>query len=344
MAQLRPVDETAILLRRMEGLTVALATPLNRDGTLDVGGLERLIDFVHKGGAACLFVLGWAGEGPLLNDETRTAVMNETCRIARGRVPVMVGVCEQSLGRSLSLVNAARQAGADLVLSTPPYSYAVPEHLLVDYFKDLAKLGGMPVVVYQNDELGKRLSFDTLQQLSQTPGIVGTKAFVPYVELQRYFYKLHQPDRFAVMSGDEYQYAAALLLGVRHFTMGGPGNFCPAYCTSIYHKALDGQWDAIREMQKRLAEFCDAVYAPAQTAYAAIKGALQCLSICGASIASPHVPLSDEGLAKVQQALSMYADLLDGKTPEQHVGTDGEHQRGMHKYPHTYRCPTSPVG
>ena len=26
----------------------------------------------------------------------------------------------------------------------------------------------------------------------------------------------------AVISGDEYQYAAALLLGIRHFTMGGP--------------------------------------------------------------------------------------------------------------------------
>lgn len=334
----RPVlDDTATLLRRMEGLTVALSTPLCDDETLDVGGLERLIEWVLEGGATCLFALGWAGEGPLLSDQTRTAVMKETCHIARGRVPVMIGVCEQSLRRSLALVEAARQAGADLVLSTPPYSYAVPEHLLADYFKDLAAQGGMPLVVYQNDELGKRLSFDTLQRLSQTPGIVGTKAYVPYLELQRYFYKLHQPGRFAVISGDEYQYAAALLLGVRYFTMGGPGNFCPAYCTSIYRLALVGQWDAVRDMQKRLAEFCDAVYAPAQTAYAAIKGALQCMDICTAHIASPHAAISDEGLKMVREVLAKYGDLMGGKLPLHNSRGDGEHRLGVHQRPQVSR-------
>ena len=175
MKTMSPRDGTGDLLKRMEGLTVALSTPLSSNGTLDVGGLERLIQLVLDGGASCLFALGWAGEGPLLGDETRKAVMNETCRIARGRVPVMIGVCDQSLNRSLALVEEASRAGADLVLSTPPYSYAVPERLLAEYFKDLARLGGMPVVVYQNDELGKRLQLDTLQVLSQTPGIVGSQ-------------------------------------------------------------------------------------------------------------------------------------------------------------------------
>ena len=313
MTTIDSIDNPAVLLERMEGITVALATPLNSDGTLDVAGMERLIERVIEGGTACLFSLGWAGEGPLLSDETRRAVMGETCRIARGRVPVMIGVSEQSLPRSLVLVEAARQAGADLVLSTPPYSYDVPEHLLADYFKDLAKLGGMPVVVYQNDELGKRLQFDTLLRLSQTPGIVGTKVYVPYLELQRYFYKLHQPGQFAVMSGDEYHYSAALLLGVRHFTMGGPGNLCPRWCTSMYRLALQGQWDAVREMNERLAEFCDEVYAPADTAYAAIKGALYCMDICAVHISSPHSPLSDEGQKLVRAILDRYGDVLDGE-------------------------------
>lgn len=310
MKEVLSKDGTAALLKRMEGLTVALSTPLNSDGTLDVAGLERLIQWVLDGGATCLFALGWAGEGPLLSDETRRAVMHETCRIAHERVPVMIGVCDQSLNRSLALVKDAKKAGADLVLSTPPYSYVVPERLLADYFKDLAGVGGMPVVVYQNDELGKRLQLETLQVLSQTPGVVGVKAYVPYLELQRYFYKLHQPDRFAVFSGDEYQYAAALLLGIRHYTMGGPGNFCPAYCTSIYRSAIQRQWDAVREMQKRLAELCDAIYAPADTAYAAIKGALHCMGICDAYICSPHAQISEEGRKTIHAALDNYGDIL----------------------------------
>ena len=135
---------------------------------------------------------------------------------------------------------------------------------------------------------------------------------MPYLELQRYFYKLHQPEQFIVLSGDEYQYAAALLLGVRYYTMGGPGNFCPAYCTSIYRMALEGQWDAVREMQKRLAELCDAIYAPADTAYAAIKGALHCMGICEAYISSPHSQLSEEGQKLVRAVLDNYGDMIEG--------------------------------
>jgi dihydrodipicolinate synthase/N-acetylneuraminate lyase len=323
------IDSAATLLERMEGITVAMVTPLNRDNTLDVEGLERLIERAIEGGAACLFPLGWAGEGPLLSDPVRTAVMEETCRIASGRVPVMVGVSEQSLGRSLELVSTARRAGADLVLSTPPYSYIVPEHLLGDYFCDLADSGGMPVVIYQNDELGKRLPFDTLLRLSKTPGIVGIKAYVPYVELQRYFLGLHQPDRFAVMSGDEYQYAPALLLGVRHFTMGGPGNLSPAWCTSMYQLALEGRWETVREMHKRLVAFCDAVYTPAETAYAALKGALHCLGVCSEHICSPHTPLSDEKLKLIRAALENHGDVLDGKFPTDGSFTSRKRATGM---------------
>lgn len=331
------MDDPAILLQRMEGLTVALSTPLCDDGTLDVAGLERLIELVLDGDATCLFALGWAGEGPLLSDETRADVMRETCRIARGRVPVMIGVSEQSLERSLPLADAARQAGADLVLSTPPYSYEVPEHLLVDYFRDIAARSGMPLVIYQNDELGKRLSFDTLQQLRQTPGIVGIKAYVPYLELQRYFYELHEPDRFVVFSGDEYQYSAALLLGVRYFTLGGPGNFCPAYCTSIYRRASEGQWDEVRDMQRRLAEFCDAVYAPGQSAYAAIKATLHCMGICSSHISSPHFPISDDGQEQIRKVLQNYGDIMNGRSRDREFQGGGKHDLGMHKRPKATR-------
>ena len=309
------MNDVSTLLKRMEGLMVALVTPLTNDGTLDVAGLERLIERVLDGGATCLFALGWAGEGPLLGDDTRLAVIHETCRIARGRVPVMIGVSEQSLNRAMVLVEAARRAGANLVLSTPPYSYAVPEHLLAEYFANLAKSGGLPVVVYQNDELGKRLSFETLLRLSQTPGIIATKAFVPYNELQRYYYKLHEPGRFAVISGDEYQYAAALLLGIRHFTMGGPGNLCPTYCASMYAAACEARWDVVRAMHRRLVEFCHALYALGGTAYSATKGALFCLDICAANICSPHAPLTDEDQKAVRGVLADCADVFTKPGP-----------------------------
>jgi 4-hydroxy-tetrahydrodipicolinate synthase len=222
----------------------------------------------------------------------------------------MIGVSEQSLPRALELAGMAEQAGGDLILSTPPYSYSIPQSLIYEYFKELAARSGMPLVVYQNDEVGVRVEVETLVRLSTTPGIIGVKGYMPFNQLQRCFRKADQPGRFAVMSGDEYLYAAALLLGIRHFTMGGPGNVCPMWCTSIYRSALDNDWTAVSKKQRRLTDFCDALYTGMDTAYAAIKYALKCLGVCSAHISSPHRAISPEQQKQVERVLTEYAEVV----------------------------------
>jgi 4-hydroxy-tetrahydrodipicolinate synthase len=285
---------------------------LDQNGDLDVAGLERLVARALKGGVSCLFPLGWAGEGPLLPNRVRERVMRETCRIAAGRVPVMAGISEQSLPRALELAAMAKAAGAALVLSTPPFSYIVPQRLVYGYFKELAARAGLPLVIYQNDEVGVKVENDTLVQLSEAPGIVGVKAFVNFLQLQRSFRTAHKPGRFAVMSGDEYLYSSALLMGVRHFTMGGPGNLSPAWCVRMYKAALAGDWRTVATMQARMAEFCDALYIGADSAYAAVKHSLQCLGLCSARITPPHRPLPRAQQRQVERALATYPDLVKG--------------------------------
>lgn len=220
-------DRIAPLLDQMKGLNVALATTLNEFDEWDAAGLERLLERVIAGGASCLFPLGWMGEQPLLSSSARNAMLVETCRIAKGRLPVMVGENEQALPRALQQAEMPRQAGADVILSTPPYSYHIPQNLIYDYFKELAAASKMPVVVYQNDEVGVTIEEDTLSQISRAPGVVGVKVYMLFLSLQKSFLQADRPGRFAVMSGDEYLFGAALFLGIRHYTMGGPGNLCP---------------------------------------------------------------------------------------------------------------------
>jgi len=305
-------QEVADLLHRMEGVTVALATPLDEHGELDVPGLKRLIERVVAAGSSCLFPLGWMGEGPLLKDGVREAMMRETCRLANHRLPVMIGVSEQSLPRALDLAAMAQRAGADLILSTPPFSYSIPQNLVYEYFKELAAKSGLPLVIYQNDEVGVHVELETLLRLSTTPGLVGVKAFMPYGQIQRCFHRADRPGRFAVMSGDEYLYGAALLLGIRHFTMGGPGNICPKWCTGIYRSALDNEWAAVTKKQRRLTDFCDAIFIGVDTAYASVKYALKCLGLCEPYISSPHRVIPPEQQKQVEQALKEYADVVAG--------------------------------
>lgn len=302
----------SVLLRQLEGITVALATPLDKNGELDVSGLERLIERALSGGATCLFPLGWMGEQPLLSDAMRRRVLFETCRLAADRVPVMAGVSEQSLPRTLEQAMAAREAGATCILATPPYSYDISQSLINEFFTQLAKQSRMPVIIYQNGEVGVQVSNNALHELSFVPGVVAVKASMPYHTMQRSFARTHRPGEFAVMSGDESLYGAALFLGIRHFTMGGPGNLCPGWCARMHHAAVAGEWQTVQQMQKRLVAFCEALFAFENlTPYAAVKCALENLGLCSRRITSPHLAADEEQSARIAEVLREHCDIVE---------------------------------
>lgn len=303
--------QTEELLRKMEGIIVAMATPLDESGNPDRAALERLVERLVAYGASCLFPLGWCGEQPLLCDEARQTVLEEVCRLAAGRIPVMVGVSEQSLPRALRWANSALDAGADLILVTPPYSVPIPQKLVHAYFQELAEKSGLPLVVYQNDEVSVRVEVDTIQQLSNTPGVIGVKAFMPYMELQAAYERANKPGRFAVISGNEYTFGAALLCGIRHFTMGGPGNICVKWCVSMHQSAVGGDWETVRTKQHRLNEFCDAIYWTSNSPYEVVKYVMSHLGICSARISSPLRQLTQQEKQFVDRGLKKYADVLD---------------------------------
>ena len=300
------------LLEAMEGITVALVTPMTSEGTLDVPGLEHLVERSLANGARCLFPLGWAGEAPRLPDEVRRGMIQHTCRLAAGRAPVMAGVSEQSLTRALELAECARDAGADILLATPPYSYPIPQDIVYEFFRLLAAESGMPTVAYQNDDVGVRIEVETMVELSRTPGIIGVKAYMPFGELQKAFHQANRPGAFAVMSGDEALFGAALGLGIRHFTMGTPGNVCLGWCVSTYRSAVNGDWDAVREKQKRLVEFCHDFYPQVEAPSAAAKYILHKAGLFASTyVTPPHRELSPEQKQFVDGALESFSDVFD---------------------------------
>ncbi len=48
----------------LRGVIIAMITPLLEPDTLDVAGLEKLIDHLITGGVNGLFILGTTGEAP----------------------------------------------------------------------------------------------------------------------------------------------------------------------------------------------------------------------------------------------------------------------------------------
>src|SRR2546430_6594674 len=84
-------------LDRVSGVLVALATPLNRDGSVDEPSITRLVEHVLAGGVHGLLPLGSTGEGAALDEAARRRVLSAV--VEAGARPA-AGVCGAGEGRA----------------------------------------------------------------------------------------------------------------------------------------------------------------------------------------------------------------------------------------------------
>ena len=112
--------------RKYEGIIPPLITPFAGRDTLDIDGLERLVNRVIAGGVSGIFVLGTSGEAPSLSaGDYAVKVVEYACRFAGGRVPVLVGITDTSLVESALLAQEAAKKGASAVVTSAPYLFPV---------------------------------------------------------------------------------------------------------------------------------------------------------------------------------------------------------------------------
>ena len=299
------------LLKRLEGFSVAILTPLQEDGDLDVPALERIIDRVLTAGARGVFPLGWMGEGPLLTDRLQSRVVQETVRIVNGRALVISGVTDQSLPRVLERADMIKKAGADIILSTPPYSYHIGPGEIHEYFKSLAEKSNMPVIVYHNNELTVRPDFPVMLRLSETPGVIGVKASCDFNLFQRYFFRAGKPGRFAVFSSSMYHIAVVLFLGVRHLMLGTPGNLTPSMCGRLFRQAEAGEWEAVAKDYRRMVALYNTLAIETSGGDVGVKLALSELGFCKPYVTPPLKQLPPEEQAVVRKAMKEFRDIVN---------------------------------
>src|SRR4051812_39671698 len=105
----------------LTGIIPPLVTPLLDRDTLDVAGLERLIERVLSGGVSGLFLLGTTGEGASLSYRLRRELIERTSRQVKARVPILVNITDTAFVESVSLARHAADQGAHALVVAPPY-------------------------------------------------------------------------------------------------------------------------------------------------------------------------------------------------------------------------------
>src|SRR3989442_9112846 len=135
---------------RLDGVLVALASPLKRDGSVDEPAVARLVEHVIAGGVHGLLPLGSTGEGAALDEPARRTVLKAVVEVAAGRIPVICGVAQPNLQSARAEVEAAARLGADAVLVAPPFYYPMDQASVLAFYRRGGRTAPGPVPLFHN--------------------------------------------------------------------------------------------------------------------------------------------------------------------------------------------------
>lgn len=133
--------------RDIYGVCPILATPFDEQGRLDEDSMRSLIEFELKAGVHGLTLFGIAGESFKLSEAERDRLTQIVVEQVNGRVPLIVGTGATGTDTAVMLSQKAEAAGAAALLVLPPYFVKPTEEGLVEYYRRISELVGIPIVV-----------------------------------------------------------------------------------------------------------------------------------------------------------------------------------------------------
>src|SRR6185437_5714457 len=275
----------------LKGSLVAIVTPMQPGGGLDLEALRRLIDFQIENGTAGIVVVGTTGESPTVSVEEHCRLIQAAIDDAAGRVPVIAGTGGNSTAEALELTRFAKRAGASACLSVVPYYNKPTQEGMYRHFRTIAESVDLPLLLYNvPSRTVADLSTETVLRLAQVPGIAGmkdaTSDLVRLVDLQNRLPAGHQ---FALYSGNDDTALAFMLLG-GHGVVSVSANVAPRQVSAVCAAALGGDVAAARRLNARLANLHARLFVEANPI--PVKWALAEMGFIHNELRLPLTPLS----------------------------------------------------
>src|SRR5437762_11354438 len=106
-----------------QGVFPAVTTQLKRDQSIDLEATARHLEALIGSGVSGLILLGSLGENQSLDPEEKRRVLEVGVQVARGRVPVLSGVAENSTAAACRYVRDCEKLRADGFMLMPAMVY-----------------------------------------------------------------------------------------------------------------------------------------------------------------------------------------------------------------------------
>jgi len=312
-----------VMRDKMKAVVVVQATPLNRDGSLDLNGLKANTRFLMErcaGKRVVLVPTGSTGEAYALSDSEQLKVIETVIDCVAGQLPVVAGAAAAGTDRTIERTRAAQHAGADGVQVVLPYYHVPSDEGLVRHFLRVADALKIGVVIYNNAAVSKLwMPPHLMAKCAEHPNIIADKENTSDVTLYKAMRDAIDPAKMTVLCGlGDLQFAYTAALGCPGF-VSSTANFAPELSLALLEAADACDFLRVREIIAKIgplyefAGICarrrgrDPWILPGYTAghiiFGVLKAALDIVGLAGGPVRGPGDDLTSGERAELKALL-----------------------------------------
>ncbi|HLS19871.1 MAG TPA: 4-hydroxy-tetrahydrodipicolinate synthase [Paracoccaceae bacterium] len=162
--------------KRPTGSFVAIVTPMNADGSVDIEGFRTLLRFHEENGTSAVLIMGSTGEVSMLTDEERRRIISETSRMKTDRMQIWHGCTGNNTDATIDYVGFAKAEGSDGAIIAAPSYICADNDAIEAYVEEVLDSTEFPIGFYNNPPRVKTdLHWDNLLRLARHPNMAVLK-------------------------------------------------------------------------------------------------------------------------------------------------------------------------
>lgn len=232
-----------------EGVFPALITPFTSTDELDLVLYDKSLKAQEEAGVHGIILGGSLGEASTLTTPEKEILVKRAQDKLGGRLPVILNIVESSTREAVRQAELGLQWGVDGFMLLPPMRYKSDDRETVTYFKTVASVSSLPVMIYNNPVDYKiEVTLDMFAELAELPQINAIKESTRDVtNVTRLINRFGE--RFKILCGVDTLAVEELALGAHGWVAGLVGAF-PKETVDLYHLAKQGKLEEARKLYR----------------------------------------------------------------------------------------------
>ena len=139
---------TAKESKQLEGVIPAIITPMDQQGKIDYGLLEKQAAYLSEAGVNGFFIGGTTAEGAYLSTQEKREVFKVVRRVTAGKQFLCAAYIQPSTALVLEQMHALEATEPEYVVVVTPYYLAMRQEDILEHYRRIAAAAPAPLILY----------------------------------------------------------------------------------------------------------------------------------------------------------------------------------------------------